>query len=173
MMETEKVVPKTYFNAKGLEWFLKRVSKEGLIDKNKISEIKTKITVNERRFSCLRRRNVYGKEILCSKGWSKDWSFYSWDECKLQVEGFSNPVFKSFNSKLEAEKYLGIEDNEDSLLSEIKRFADVEIEKSNRINIELNNYDIALYVDGSYNKNNCKYGSGFVAVDILKKRNII
>lgn len=35
-----KVVPKTYFNAKGLEWFLKRVSKEGLIDKSKIKEIK-------------------------------------------------------------------------------------------------------------------------------------
>lgn len=36
----KKVVPKTYFNAKGLEWFLKRVSKEGLIDKSKIKEIK-------------------------------------------------------------------------------------------------------------------------------------
>lgn len=36
----KKVVPKTYFNAKGLEWFLKRISKEGLIDKSKIKEIK-------------------------------------------------------------------------------------------------------------------------------------
>lgn len=42
-----KVVPKTYFTGKGLEWFLKRISKEGLIDKNKINEIKTKITVSE------------------------------------------------------------------------------------------------------------------------------
>lgn len=108
------------------------------------------------------------KKYYAVKAGRKTGLFTSWDEAKLQVEGYSKPVFKSFNSKLEAEKYLGIEDNEDSLLSEIKRFTDLEIEKSNRINLELNNYDITLYVDGSYNKNNCKYGSGFVAVDIYK-----
>lgn len=39
----KKVVPKTLFTAKGLEWFLKRISREGLIDKSKIDEIKSKI----------------------------------------------------------------------------------------------------------------------------------
>ena len=106
------------------------------------------------------------KKYYAVKAGRKTGLFTSWDEAKLQVEGYSKPIFKSFNSKLEAEKYLGIEDSEDSLLSEIKRFADLEVEKSNRINLELHNYDVVLYVDGSYNKNQCKYGSGFVATNI-------
>lgn len=39
-----KVVPKTFFTADGLSWFLKRIAKEKLIDKNKINEIKGRIT---------------------------------------------------------------------------------------------------------------------------------
>ena len=43
----KKVVPKTFFNSKGLEWFLKKISKEGLIDKDKVAEIKVKVSSNE------------------------------------------------------------------------------------------------------------------------------
>lgn len=39
-----KVVPKTYFTVNGLNWFLKRIAKENLINKEKISEIKDVIT---------------------------------------------------------------------------------------------------------------------------------
>lgn len=112
------------------------------------------------------------KKYYAVKAGRKTGLFTSWDECKLQVEGFSNPVFKSFNSKLQAEEYLGISDNEDSLLSEIKKYSDLEIEKNNRLNLEFNNYDIVLYVDGSYNKSQCRYGSGFVATDIYSEKEI-
>lgn len=39
-----KVVPKTYFTTEGINWFLKRIAKENLINKDKISEIKDVIT---------------------------------------------------------------------------------------------------------------------------------
>lgn len=39
-----KVVPKTYFTVNGINWFLKRIAKENLINKEKISEIKDVIT---------------------------------------------------------------------------------------------------------------------------------
>lgn len=110
------------------------------------------------------------KKYYAVKNGRKPGIYTSWDEAKVQVEGYKNPSFKGFNSKLEAENYLGISDSESSLLSEIKMFTEKEIEKNNRINLKLNNYDIVLYTDGSYNKNNCNYGSGFVATDIYGEK---
>jgi ribonuclease HI len=35
--------------------------------------------------------------------------FTTWDDCKKQVEGFSNAIYKSFKTKEEAEEFLGIQ----------------------------------------------------------------
>lgn len=33
--------------------------------------------------------------------------YYSWDECKAQVDGFSGAKYKSFKSEMEARDYIG------------------------------------------------------------------
>lgn len=64
--------------------------------------------------------------------------FYSWDECKSQVTGFSDAKYKSFDSEEEAKKFL-----EDSTSG----FEKTEIE---------------AYVDGSYDESLGKYAYGCV-----------
>lgn len=72
--------------------------------------------------------------------------FYSWDECKLQVAGFSDAKYKSFESEAEANKYL------------------------EECNDETEKTEIEAYVDGSFNEILGRYAYGCV---ILRDGQII
>jgi ribonuclease HI len=70
--------------------------------------------------------------------------FTSWKECEEQVKGFSNAVFKSFQTKEEALNYLD--------------------DKNKNFNID----GLIAYVDGSYNIKTKEYGYGCVIIDHQK-----
>ncbi|WP_409227967.1 ribonuclease H1 domain-containing protein [Gudongella sp. SC589] len=73
--------------------------------------------------------------------------YNSWEECKNQVHGFPGAVYKKFNSKSEAEGFLG--DNE----------------RSERIIEEIDDVEAAVaYVDGSYNLDTGTYSYGVVII---------
>lgn len=76
--------------------------------------------------------------------------FYTWKECEEAVKGFSGAEFKSFTNIKDAKEYLNLEINlnEDTILNE--------------------NNIVQAYVDGSYNIETKRYGSGIV---ILYKGN--
>lgn len=75
--------------------------------------------------------------------------YNTWDDCKLQVSGFSGAEYKSFFSKEEAEEY--IYGKKDTLI----------IDDDNTIK---------AYVDGSYEHCKKEYGSGIV---ILKNDKVL
>lgn len=70
----------------------------------------------------------------------------SWDQCLKLVKGASGAIYKSFESKIEAEEYL----NTNNSL------------KKGENNYPKNSYH--AYVDGSYNINSNKFGYGLVIV---------
>ena len=75
--------------------------------------------------------------------------YNTWDECKMQVNGFSGAEYKSFKTLDEAYEYMGL-----------KR--EVNLEKSDFVK---------AYVDGSYENSIKAYGSGVVILknDIVQK----
>ncbi len=75
--------------------------------------------------------------------------FNTWDECKLQVNGFSGAEYKSFLSLEEANEYI---------------YGKVETKITNEQNL------IEAYVDGSYEHCIKEYGSGVV---ILKNEEVL
>ena len=70
--------------------------------------------------------------------------YMNWEQCKEQVSGFPNAIYKSFSTKEEAENFLSDNFNK-------------HIEKENN----LKNY---AYIDGSFDAENGIYGSGIVIV---------
>ncbi len=75
--------------------------------------------------------------------------YNTWDECKIQVNGFSGAEYKSFKTLNEANEYMGTK-------------KDVSIE---------NKEFVKAYVDGSYEHSIKAYGSGVVILknDIVQK----
>lgn len=67
--------------------------------------------------------------------------YESWDECKKQVDGYSGAIYKSFKTKADALKFLGVPQ-------------DKKEEKIQNIPV--------WYVDGSYNINTKEYAFGAV-----------
>lgn len=80
------------------------------------------------------------KKIYVVKKGRKTGKFYSWNECKKQVIGYKNAVYKSFESEEEANAYLKI----DPL---------IEFDPNNLPE----NY---AFTDGSYNRKTKTYGYG-------------
>lgn len=80
--------------------------------------------------------------------------FYSWEECKVNIDGFSGAVYKSFTNEEEAKKYL-----EDTTVSDL--------------DLNENYFDVIAYTDGSYDKaNSIFFNAGAVIIkdeDILHK----
>lgn len=76
--------------------------------------------------------------------------FDNWNECKENVQGFSNAEYKSFSSLNEAEFYMS-KNSETS-------------DEANNINIDLSKA-VKAYVDGSYSKSLRKSSYGCVMVD--------
>lgn len=64
--------------------------------------------------------------------------FETWEECKMQVDGFSGAQYKSFTKRQEAENYIKGEENIQGTMDNI------------------------AYVDGSYNIETCEFSFGAV-----------
>lgn len=65
--------------------------------------------------------------------------YTTWEECKAQVDGFSGPVFKGFETKEEALEFLGVE---------------VKTKKSEM--------EAAAYCDGSFDKETSRFSYGVI-----------
>lgn len=83
--------------------------------------------------------DYYLKYYAVKKG-RKVGVYTSWDDCKIQVSGFSDAKYKSFDSKEEADEYISESD---------EVFLETEIE---------------AYVDGSYNETLGRYAYGCVII---------
>lgn len=91
-----------------------------------------------------RKSNFYAVKVGKQPGIYK-----TWDECKEQVSGFSGAVYKGFLTKKEAEEFL-------SGKSAVNAGA-------NR-NPTVEEMDVTIYVDGSFDSDTGVYGYGFVAI---------
>lgn len=76
--------------------------------------------------------------------------FSSWNECKAQVEGFTNAEYKSFKTEQEAKNYL-----------EIITPAQETKYKSSK---EGNTSSVEIYVDGSYNSKTNEFSYGMIVL---------
>ena len=94
--------------------------------------------------------------------------YKSWDECKKQVNGYSNAQFKSFKTLEEAEVYMGMRKKEKKQPPKKVELTANVFDTDKRIVINraiINRTDtLTAYVDGS-NINDKIYGFGVVALD--------
>lgn len=83
--------------------------------------------------------------------------YYSWEECKSAIDGYSGSEYKGFATEVEAKAYLNDEDPSLNI-----NFQEME-----------NTNSIIAYVDGSYDKDLQKYAFGCIIVthkgDIIKE----
>jgi|LSQX01.2.fsa_nt_gb ribonuclease HII/ribonuclease HI len=86
------------------------------------------------------------KKVYAVKNGRNSGIYYSWDDCKKEVDGFPGANYKSFSSVKEANEYLGLSTKED--LQESKDTHGNSITRA--------------YVDGSYDVSTGRYGSGAV-----------
>lgn len=71
--------------------------------------------------------------------------YNTWDECKAQVTGYSGAEYKKFNTKEEAEDFIGVTNQE-------------------RETLEFPENTLIAYVDGSYNNTDGSYSYGAVLI---------
>lgn len=87
--------------------------------------------------------------------------YTSWDDCKLQVDGFSNHEFQSFSTLEAAENYLTETSGEESEkgldVDDINKQIDSFIAK-------LRDDEVIAFVDGSYNDDEKKAGYGVIII---------
>ena len=107
------------------------MSVSSIVDKDYLGVIK----LSKKKFYAVRK----GKKVGV---------YYTWDECKEQVNGFSGAEYKSFITIDEANEYIGLS----------KKISQVD-----------NGDKVEAYVDGSYEHSIREYGSGVV---ILKNNNV-
>lgn len=95
--------------------------------------------------------------------------FQTWDECKVAIEGFSNAIYKSFNTLDDAEEFLHSENES----PKIKMDHTVTNEQIDKIIAESDETIANVFVDGSRNEELTKYSYGIIifhkASDGLKK----
>ncbi|MEG1642413.1 MAG: ribonuclease H family protein [Synergistaceae bacterium] len=72
--------------------------------------------------------------------------YKTWDECKKQVHGFPSATYKGFETKEEAENFMGI--------TQSKSASEVETHK--------NTSEVTAYVDGSYDHTKREFAYGVV-----------
>lgn len=79
--------------------------------------------------------------------------FRTWEECKMNVNGYPGAVFKSFKTEAEACAYLGMEPDDQEM--------DHTITKKNVLQEE---NCVKIYVDGSYNSATGEFSYGMVVL---------
>lgn len=75
--------------------------------------------------------------------------YNSWNECKLQVEGFSGAEYKSFKSEKEARDYIGNDREKKNVNNSVQN---------------VNAFDAEAYVDGSYNPETNEFSYGMIVL---------
>ncbi|WP_237036837.1 viroplasmin family protein [Mediannikoviicoccus vaginalis] len=97
--------------------------------------------------------------------------YQTWEQTKVQVEGFSGSVYKSFLTEEEALKFI----KEDATVDEeLENFEDLNNEISKKIK-ELDSDKVIAFVDGSYSENadgKEKYSFGAVILSDKKENNL-
>ena len=83
-------------------------------------------------------------KIYAVKKGFKTGLFYSWEECKEATNGFSGPIYKSFESEEEAQAFLD----------------DVDVVMENDIMPRLQKGSVVAFTDGSFDSEKNAYGSG-------------
>ena len=73
--------------------------------------------------------------------------YYSWNECKIQVDGFSGAEYKSFKSEKEAQDYISDNSRQISLNNPVKN---------------ANTLVVEAYVDGSYSSGTNEFSYGMI-----------
>ena len=81
----------------------------------------------------------------------------TWDECKLQVDGYPNSEYKGFARLSEAESFVGTE-----VLKSMKLNPDIYAHEENASTPLEGGYAVKAYVDGSYDVATGNYASGAV-----------
>ena len=94
------------------------------------------------------------KKIYAVKVGKTPGKYYSWEECKSQVDKFPNAIYKSFKTEIEADEYLS---------SDLNNKEKTETKKD--VKIEIDEDSCVAYVDGSYNRTLNIYGYGIVFLD--------
>lgn len=75
--------------------------------------------------------------------------YNTWDDCQKQTKGFSGAIYKKFETKEEAEKFVTVAEN-------------VEVTNKTKDVINTNENGLIAYVDGSYNEKTTDYSYGMV-----------
>ena len=83
--------------------------------------------------------------------------YSTWDECKLQVDGYPNSEYKGFARLSEAESFVGTE-----VLESMKLNPDIYAHEENASTPLEGGYAVKAYVDGSYDVATGNYASGAV-----------
>lgn len=93
------------------------------------------------------------KKFYAVKAGRKTGIFESWDECKVQIQGYSSAIYKSFLTLDEAKSYLADDQNE------IKKS---EYETEEDLIASLGEDEVVAYVDGSFSLENKAFSYGLV-----------
>lgn len=102
--------------------------------------------------------------------------YFTWDECKRNVDGFSGAEYKSFKTIEDAKEYMGgkwlsAQDKKQNVAHAPAHTTHIKVNKT--METKATSYDnvskrpgnaIVAYVDGSYNKGANTYGSGIVFI---------
>lgn len=95
------------------------------------------------------------KKFYAVKKGFKTGIFNTWDECKIQVDGFSGAIYKSFSSYEDASNFIGLNNKNKNKNSK----------KKDNINISDDNINsVEAYVDGSYSDKYKMYSYGVVII---------
>lgn len=100
--------------------------------------------------------------------------YSTWDECKIQVEGVSGAIYKSFSTLKDAEQFmLGAESQEETSehIPEVST-SEFNVMVNERIN-SLNDDEVVAFVDGSYDATEEKSGFGAIIIDNNGNQNIL
>lgn len=87
------------------------------------------------------------KKYYAVKNGKKPGIYETWDDCKANVHGFANAIYKSFPTREEAEAYMGNASGQASAAGAQKEEEPVQA---------------VAYVDGSYNRGTGEYSCGIV-----------
>ncbi|QPR50230.1 viroplasmin family protein [Clostridium perfringens] len=93
------------------------------------------------------------KKFYAVKKGFKTGIFNTWDECKIQVDGFSGAIYKAFSNYEDASNFIGLNNKNKNNNSK----------KKDNINISDDNINsVEAYVDGSYSEKYKMYSYGVV-----------
>ncbi len=90
--------------------------------------------------------------------------YYTWDECKKQVDGYSGAVYKGFGSREEALEFIGIKPAEQPRLCEVTAYTDGSYDiKTKRFSA-----GVVLFHNGE----TAQYSEAFDEPDMAQMRNV-